>query len=345
MRPPPRVAHTSRLDQNYKNFKRNETNIGEKKQKKATNIKIIPNNFEALMIRPLKLLSNKSLTVNKMDNTKRIFVTDKSEENTSPIKQSIPMMESVQTSLPSATMGGVHKPPGPTGRAEFKHFPARKKQKENVQKRKVLVRAKKSSKKMPVKIIELKPILTNNLESHENEKNYKNLGNDERKLIIETLVNLKEKVDRKIYNGLQLNNIKTSNENTRIIKTKPKNQTERKGREKYFKPSRLQTNNWTPIFNPSEKILNSDGRDSRLFEPAKDETKVYELKKEILVMKKQILNEMNDFQKLHSSKIYPTRSVIQNPKQRFSKRNKKENFNIFKNVNSFLSKTSNWLKL
>jgi hypothetical protein len=183
------------------------------------------------------------------------------------------------------------------------------------------------------------------------------------------LINLKEKVDGQIYNGLQLKKQKASSKTVTdhlkkqkassktitdqlkkqktSIKTityqKLKTITEASPRKAKsgFKPSFSQ-NNWTPIFNPSKKVTSNIGRESRSLEQKKSEEKVQELQQEILEMKNQILTEINDIEKATFPQPGPIPKAILKRKQKFSKRMKKGEFSLFKNVKSLLGKTSKW---
>lgn len=111
-----------------------------------------------------------------------------------------------------------------------------------------------------------------------------------------------------------------------------------------FKPSISQYNNWTPIFDPSEKVTSNLGRESRSLEQSKSEEKVQELKLEILEMKNQILTEINDIQTATFPQPGPIPKAILKRKKKFSKSMKKGKFSLFKNVKSLLGKTSKWFR-
>lgn len=81
-------------------------------------------------------------------------------------------------------------------RIRFEHFPAAKKEGRNTN-------GTNNPEKRKTKLL-LQPILTKLLESHESKETVEKVTDTERERIIESLIDLKGKVDRQIYNGLQL---------------------------------------------------------------------------------------------------------------------------------------------
>ena len=191
-------------------------------------------------------------------------------------------------------------------------------------------------------------IKSNMLENHEF-KEIKNISyNDERQRIIEALVDLKEKVDRQIYSGLQVKGTVKSDENKidKTVNNLPSSTTiENVSRETRanFKPSPTQYSNWFPIFNPSKKITTDFQREGRSVETKKKDKIVFNLKQEILEKKEEILTEINNIQKATAKHPLSNPEPVVNRRKKAGRIKNIGNVLIFKRIKNYLK--PKWLQI